>query len=147
MRKTQVNTEKNTQKIPSRVSPTKWAHLIEKTGVQSPGTDIHKMGAHQAVSKTKGGARGGTRGLAEPQGRPAPCRRRLASSLAGNLVLSTPRRCTMFPYLLRAGTDLLALYKGPPSPPLTHTTKGPFQGLSRCPKRVFCPRDRPLTHL
>ena len=65
MRKTQVNTEKNTQKIMSRVSPTKWAHLIEKTNVQSPGTDIHKMGAHLPVSRTKGGTRDGTRGPAD----------------------------------------------------------------------------------
>ena len=72
MRKTQVNTDKNTQKIPSRVSPTKWAHLTEKTDVQSPGTDIHKMGAHQLVTRMKGSARGGTCGPAEP--------------LAGNLI-------------------------------------------------------------
>ena len=124
MMKTQVNAEKNTQKIPSRVSPSKWAHLTEKTDEQSPGTDIHKLGAHLAVSRIKGGARGGARESAEPQGRPNPFWRQPASSLAGNLILSTPRRCTMFPYLLGAGTDLLALYKGPPSPPLTHTTKG-----------------------
>ena len=66
MMKTQVNAEKNTQKIPSRVSPSKWAHLTEKTNEQSPGTDIHKLGGHLAVSRTKGGARGGARGSAEP---------------------------------------------------------------------------------
>ena len=64
MRKTQVNAEKNTQKILSCVSPTKWAHLTKKTDVQSPGTDIHKMGPHLVVSRTKGGARGGTHGPA-----------------------------------------------------------------------------------
>ena len=44
MMKTQVNAEKNTQKNPSRVSPSKWAHLTEKTNEQSPDTDIHKLG-------------------------------------------------------------------------------------------------------
>ena len=63
--KTQVNAEKNTQKNPSRVSPSKWAHLTEKTNEQSPDTDIHKLGAHQAVSRMKGGTRGGTHGPAE----------------------------------------------------------------------------------
>ena len=51
---------KNTQKIPSHGSPTKWAHLTKKTDIQSPGTDIHKMGAHLAVSRMKGGTKGGT---------------------------------------------------------------------------------------
>ena len=65
IRRKQAQDATETQKIPSRVSPTKWAHLTEKTDVQSPGTDIHKMGAHLPVSRTKGGARGGTRGLAD----------------------------------------------------------------------------------
>ena len=40
--------------------------MKEKTDVQSPGTDIHKMGAHQAVSRMKGGARINKVGPAEP---------------------------------------------------------------------------------
>ena len=66
IRRKQAQDATETQKIPSSVSFTKWAHLTEKTDEQSPGTDIHKLGAHLAVSRTKGCARGGTLGLAEP---------------------------------------------------------------------------------
>ena len=66
IRRKQAQDTIETQKIPSRVSPTKWAHLIEKTDKQSPGTDIHKLGAHLAVSRMKGGARGGIRGPDKP---------------------------------------------------------------------------------
>jgi hypothetical protein len=100
---------KNTQKIPSRVLPSKWAHLIEKTDEQSLGTDIHKLGAHLAVSRTKGGARSDTYGPAEPHGRPAALRRQSASVLAGSSCLSSRRRLSEFPPLSHSGTDLLGL--------------------------------------
>ena len=60
----------NTQKTSSCITLARWAHLTRKTDVQSPGTDIHKMGAQLAVSRTKGGATGGVRGPAEPLVRP-----------------------------------------------------------------------------
>ena len=44
IRRKQAQDATETQKIPSRVSPTKWAHLTEKTDEQSPGTDIHVGG-------------------------------------------------------------------------------------------------------
>ena len=56
------------KKIQPCVSPTKWAHLTEKTDVQSPATDIHKMGAHLAVSRTRGGTRGSPEPLLAPNG-------------------------------------------------------------------------------
>ena len=69
------------QEKPQKIAPyftlARWAHLTKKIDIQSPGTDIHKMGAHLAVSRTKGGARGGTWGAAEPWGRPAPCWRQM----------------------------------------------------------------------
>ena len=44
--------------------------MTEKTNVQSPGTDIHKMGGHLEVSRMKGGARINKVGPVEPQVRP-----------------------------------------------------------------------------
>ena len=63
--------------------------MTEKTDVQSPDTDIHKMGAHQAVPRTKGGARINKVGPAELQVRlnldvhPSRC------ILAGDSLLSS----------------------------------------------------------
>ena len=80
---------RNTQKTSSYVTLTRWAHLIENTDVQSPGTDIHKMGAHQAVSRMKGGAKMNKVGPAELQVRlnldvhPSRC------ILAGDSLLSS----------------------------------------------------------
>ena len=45
------NMQMKPQKIASCVTPTRWAHLTKKTNVQSPGTDIHKLGAHLVVSR------------------------------------------------------------------------------------------------
>ena len=64
--KTQRICRRKPQKIASCVTLRRRAHLTEKTDVQSPDTDIHKMGAHLAVSRMKGGAKGGTQGPAEP---------------------------------------------------------------------------------
>ena len=46
MRKTQVNTGKNTQKILSCVSLTKEAHMREQTDQPSPGTDVPDKRTH-----------------------------------------------------------------------------------------------------
>ena len=70
--KTNTRHNRNTQKTSSCATLTRWAHLTEKADLQSPDTDIHKMGAHLAVSRMKGGTRGGTVGPVEPRGRPAP---------------------------------------------------------------------------
>ena len=42
--KTSTRRNINTQKTSSCVTLARWAHLTKKTNVQSPGTDIHKMG-------------------------------------------------------------------------------------------------------
>ena len=63
--------------------------MTEKTDVQSPGTDIHKMGAHQAVSRTKGGARINKVGPAEPQVRPNLDVHPSRCILAGDSLLSS----------------------------------------------------------
>ena len=83
--------------------------MTEKTDVQSPGTDIHKMGAHQAVSRTKGGARINKVGPAKPQVRPNLDVHPSKCILAGDPPLSSQRRLSMFPYQKVAGTDLLNL--------------------------------------
>ena len=83
--KTRRRHNRNTQNITVCITHPKEVHLTEKTDIQSPSTDIHKMGAHQAVSRTKGG----THGPAEPQGRPAPCWRHSTSSFAGRSSLSS----------------------------------------------------------
>ena len=87
--KTNKRRNTNAQKIASCITLTRRAHLTEKTDVQSPGTDVHKMSAHLAVSRTKGGARGGTWVPTEPRGHPAPLWRQMARALAGRLILST----------------------------------------------------------
>ena len=104
--RTQVNTKKNTQKIPFRISPSKWAHLTEKTDEQSPSTDIHKMEAHLVVSRMRGGARGSTRGSAKPRDRPNLDWHQSRCASAGDSPLSSSRRLSTFPYLEMAGTDL-----------------------------------------
>ena len=68
--KTRRRHNRNIQNIAACVTHPKEAHLTQKTDVQSPGTNIHKLGAHQAVSTTKGGARGGTHGSAGPMSAP-----------------------------------------------------------------------------
>jgi len=81
------------QEKPQKIAPyftlARWAHLTKKIDIQSPGTDIHKMGAHLAVSRMKGGARINKVGPAEPQVRlnldvhPSRC------ILAGDSLLSS----------------------------------------------------------
>ena len=65
-----MNTGKNTQKIMSRVSLTKEAHMIEQTDQPSPDTDISEKGTHLAVTHAKAVTRGGEVGPANPMGRP-----------------------------------------------------------------------------
>ena len=106
MRKTQVNTWKNTQKIMSRVSLTKEAHMTEQTDQPSPGTDVSEKGTHLAVTHAKAVTRGGEVGPANPMGRPNLDHLPSSCILAGSSFLSSRRRLLMFPYLWMAGTDL-----------------------------------------
>ena len=70
--KTRRRHNRNTQKIASYVTLTKWAHLIGQSNVQSPGTHISMTRTHLSVTQSKAVAKGGKRLLAEPVDRPNP---------------------------------------------------------------------------
>ena len=44
--------------------------MLEQTNVQSPDTDVSKIGTHLSVTQMKTVARGGKVGPADPMGRP-----------------------------------------------------------------------------
>ena len=114
--KTSTRCNRNTQKTSSCVTLTRRAHLTEKTDVQSPGTDVHKMEAHLAVSWMKGGAIGGTQGSAEPRGRSKPIWSQTARALAGRSPPPSQRRFLMFPDLFPRKPTSLGYKRGLPHP-------------------------------
>ena len=70
--KTRRRHNRNTQKIASYVTLTKWAHLIGQSHVQSPGTHISMTRTHLSVTQSKVVVNSGKRGLAEPVDWPNP---------------------------------------------------------------------------
>ena len=68
--KTRRRHNRNIQNIAACVTHPKEAHLTQKTDVQSPGTNIHKLGAHQAVYQRRSVANGAKGGSADPTCQP-----------------------------------------------------------------------------
>ena len=80
--------------------------MTEKTDVQSPGTDVDKMGAHLAVSRMKGGARGGTLGSAEPLLAPT------GPSFGGKITTAIPTSVPSVPIFDSRGNRPIQAIKG-----------------------------------